>query len=277
MMLEGKVAMITGAGAGIGVAIAERFVFEGAKVCITGRRLHKLEEVVASLPAGTAVACAGDVSKLEDARRMVETTVKFGGKIDILVNNAAIDPGGSVVDLDPDVWHAVIETNLTGPFYTMKVAIPHMIESGGGSIINISSLASVRCIPTMAPYCASKAGLNMLTQQAALDFGKYKIRCNSVLPGPVRTEMSEHSLGGMAKAMGCDMDGVFGQLTCTLPLQRAASPDEISGICAFLASDDASFITAANILVDGGAAIVDPCGASLSMSGASGWGAEIRE
>lgn len=277
MMLEGKVAMITGAGAGIGVEIAKRFVAEGAKVCITGRRLHKLEEVVASLPAGTAVACAGDVSKLEDATRMVATTVKFGGKIDILVNNAAIDPGGSVVDLDPDVWHAVIETNLTGPFYTMKVAIPHMIENGGGSIINISSLASVRCIPTMAPYCASKAGLNMLTQQAALDFGKHKIRCNSVLPGPVRTEMSEHSLGGMAKAMGCDMDGVFGQLTCTLPLQRAASPAEISGICAFLASDDASFITAANILVDGGAAIVDPCGASLSMSGASGWGAEVRE
>ena len=127
-------------------------------------------------PPGTAIACAGDVSKLDDAKRMVETTVEFGGKIDILVNNAAIDPGGSVVDLDPDVWHAVIETNLTGPFYTMKFAIPHMIENGGGSIINISSLASVRCIPTMAPYCASKAGLNHLTNQVALDFGKHKIR-----------------------------------------------------------------------------------------------------
>ena len=142
---------------------------------------------------------------------MVETTVAFGGKIDILVNNAAIDPGGSVVDLDPDVWHAVIETNLTGPFYTMKFAIPHMIENGGGAIINISSLASVRCIPTMAPYCASKAGLNHLTNQVALDFGKHGVRAVSVLPGPVRTEMSEHSLGGMADAMGCDMDGVFTQ------------------------------------------------------------------
>ena len=163
------------------------------------------------LPAGTAVTCVGDVSKLEDAKRMVDATVAFGGKIDILVNNAAIDPGGSVVDLDPDVWHAVIETNLTGPFYTMKCAIPHMIENGGGAIINISSLASVRCIPTMAPYCASKAGLNHLTNQVALDFGKHGIRAVSVLPGPVRTEMSEHSLGGMADAMGCDMDGVFKQ------------------------------------------------------------------
>jgi meso-butanediol dehydrogenase / (S,S)-butanediol dehydrogenase / diacetyl reductase len=276
MMLEGKVALITGAGAGIGTEIAKRFVAEGAKVCITGRKPDKLDKVVASLPAGTAVSCPGDVSTLEGAKLMVEATVAFGGKIDILVNNAAIDPGGSVVDLDPDVWHAVIETNLTGPFYTMKFAIPYMIENGGGSIINISSLASVRCIPTMAPYCASKAGLNHLTNQVALDFGKHKVRANSVLPGPVRTEMSEHSLGGMATALGCDMDGVFGRLTCTLPLARAAAPSEIAGICAFLGSDDASFITAETILVDGGASMVDPCGASLSMSGASGWGAEMR-
>ena len=153
---------------------------------------------------------------------MVEATVEFGGKIDILVNNAAIDPGGSVVDLDPDVWHAVIQTNLTGPFYTMKFAIPYMIENGGGSIINISSLASVRCIPTMAPYCASKAGLNHLTNQVALDFGKHNVRANSVLPGPVRTEMSEHSLGGMATAMGCDMDGVFSNSPA--PSRCSASP-----------------------------------------------------
>jgi meso-butanediol dehydrogenase/(S,S)-butanediol dehydrogenase/diacetyl reductase len=276
MMLEGKVAMITGAGAGIGLAIAKRYVAEGAKVCITGRRKNKLDEVVASLPPGTAVACPGDVSKLEDAKRMVDTTVEFGGKIDVLINNAGIDPGGSVVDVDPEIWHAVLETNLTGPFYTMKFAIPYMIKNGGGSIINISSLASVRCIPTMAPYCASKAGLNHLTNQVALDFGKYKIRANSVLPGPVRTEMSEHALGGMAQAMGCDMDGVFKQLTCTLPLARAASPEEIAGICVFLGSDDSSFITAETILVDGGASMVDPCGASLSMTGASGWGVPSR-
>jgi NAD(P)-dependent dehydrogenase (short-subunit alcohol dehydrogenase family) len=276
MMLEGKVAMITGAGAGIGVEIAKRYVAEGAKVCITGRRQQKLDETLALLPAGTGVACAGDVSKLEDAKRMVDTTVEFGGKIDILINNAAIDPGGSVVDIDPDVWHAVVETNLTGPMYTMKFAIPHMIENGGGCIINISSLASVRCIPTMAPYCATKAGLNHLTNQVALDFGPQNVRAVAVLPGPVRTEMSEHSLGGMAKAMNTDMDGVFRALTCTLPLERVSLPKEIAGICAFLGSDDASFITAESILVDGGASMVDPCGASLKMSGASGWGAEMR-
>jgi NAD(P)-dependent dehydrogenase (short-subunit alcohol dehydrogenase family) len=107
MMLEGKVAMITGAGAGIGVEIAKRYVAEGAKICITGRNQGRLDKTVSMLAPGTAITCAGDVSNLEDAKKMVEATVAFGGKIDVLVNNAAIDPGGSVVDLDPDVWHAV--------------------------------------------------------------------------------------------------------------------------------------------------------------------------
>jgi meso-butanediol dehydrogenase/(S,S)-butanediol dehydrogenase/diacetyl reductase len=276
MMLEGKVALITGGGAGIGLFLARRFVAEGAKVCISGRRQAKLDEVVGSLPKDAVTTCAGDVSKLEDARRMVEATVEFGGRLDVLVNNAGIDPGGTVVSLDPDVWHQVLETNLTGPFYTMKFAIPHMIAGGGGSIINISSLAGVRCLPNMVAYCSAKAGLNMLTQQAALDFGPDRIRCNAVLPGPVRTEMSEHSTASMAEAMGTDVDGVFAKLTSSVPLRRPATPDEISGICVFLASDDSKFVTATAILVDGGAAIVDPCGAALSSTGAK-WGAGLRE
>jgi meso-butanediol dehydrogenase/(S,S)-butanediol dehydrogenase/diacetyl reductase len=271
MMLEGKVALITGGGAGIGVAIAKRFVAEGAKVCISGRRQEKLDEVARSLPKGMVCTCAGDVSAYEDAKRMVDTALEFGGRLDALVNNAAIDPGGTVVDLDPTVWHQVIETNLTAPFYTMKFAIPKMIEKGGGSIVNVASLAGVRCLPSMAAYCSSKAGLIMLTQQTALDFGPAKVRCNAVLPGPTRTEMLENSLAPMAEAMGVDVDGVFEKLTSGLPLRRAATSGEVAGICAFLASDDAAFITATAILVDGGAAVVDPCGAALSSTGAS-WG-----
>jgi meso-butanediol dehydrogenase/(S,S)-butanediol dehydrogenase/diacetyl reductase len=271
MMLEGKVALITGGGAGIGVAIAERFVTEGAKVCISGRRQEKLDEVARSLPEGTVATCAGDVSDFEDVKRMVAATLELEGRVDVLVNNAAIDPGGTVVDVDLEVWHKVLEINLTGPFYTMRAVIPQMIEAGGGSIINISSLGGLRCLPNMAPYCTSKAGLIMLTQQAALDFGPANVRCNAVCPGPTRTEMTEHSLSPMAECMGVDMDGVFGKLTCSLPLRRAASPQEMAGICAFLASDDASFITGTAILVDGGGAIVDPCGAALSDTGAK-WG-----
>ncbi len=276
MMLQGKVALITGGGAGIGVALAERFVAEGAKVCISGRRAEKLEAVAQSLPKRTVVTCAGDVSVQADAERMVQTAFDLGGRLDVLVNNAAIDPGGTVVDLDPDLWHQVLETNLTGPFYTMKAAIPLMSEGGGGSVINVASLAGVRCLPNMAAYCSSKAGLIMLTQQAALDFGPVKVRCNAVLPGPTRTEMLENSLAPMAEAMGVSVDGVFDKLTSSLPLRRAATSEEVAGICAFLASDDAAFITATAILVDGGAAIVDPCGAALSSTGAS-WGvAEAR-
>ena len=210
MMLQGKVALITGGGTGIGAAIARRFVAEGARICISGRHQEKLEEMARSLPQGAVVPCAGDVSSFEDVERMVETTLEFGGKLDALVNNSAIDPGGTVVDLDPEIWHKVLDVNLTGPFYTMKAAIPHMIAAGGGSIINVSSLGGVRCLPSMAAYCTTKAGLIMLTQQAALDFGQARIRCNAVCPGPTRTEMLEHSLSPMAQAMGVDVDGQEG-------------------------------------------------------------------
>jgi meso-butanediol dehydrogenase/(S,S)-butanediol dehydrogenase/diacetyl reductase len=160
MRLEGKVALITGGGQGIGAAIAERFVADGAKICITGRTREKLDRVAGSLPAGSVTTCVGDVTSYEDAERMVETTLAFAGKVDVLVNNAAIDPGGSVTQLDPALWRKVIETNLTGPFLLMKATLPHMMKLGGGSIINIASLRSwgSRSSPTSLPSCLSVKG-----------------------------------------------------------------------------------------------------------------------
>lgn len=272
MKLDGKAALISGGGTGIGAAIAERFVADGAKVCISGRRQEMLDKVAQSLPAGTVVTCSGDVTNFEDARRMVDTTVRFAGKLDVLVNNAAIDPGGTnVVDMDPDLWHRVLETNLTGPMYLMKASIPHMIENGGGSIINIASLGGLRCLPGMPAYCASKAGLIMLTQQVALDFGTSRIRCNAVCPGGVRTTMLEKSLAPLGEALGTDVEGVFRCISSMVPLRRTAHPGEITGICSYLASDDASFMTGAVLVVDGGAAIVDVAGAALSNAGVK-WG-----
>jgi meso-butanediol dehydrogenase/(S,S)-butanediol dehydrogenase/diacetyl reductase len=271
MRLEGKVALITGGGAGIGAAIAERFVAEGAKVCITGRRQHVLDEMVCNLSEGAVIACQGDVAEFEDARRMVDVALSFSGRLDVLVNNAAIDPAGTVVDIDPELWRRVMETNITGPFLMMKAAIPHMIEGGGGSIINIASLAGVRCLPGMPAYCTSKAGLIMLTQQAALDYGPYKIRCNVVCPGATRTEMLEHSLGPAAKAFNTDVDGIFARLSSKVPLRRVAAPAEMGGVCTFLAEDDSAFMTGAVLLLDGGAAIVDVAGTALSDSGMT-WG-----
>ena len=272
MRLDGKVALITGAGSGIGTAIAERFVADGARICITGRRQEKLDEVAQSLPTGTVVTCAGDVTKLEDARRMVEAALGFAGKLDVLVNNAAIDPGGTtVVDIDPEIWHRVLETNLTGPLYLMKASIPHMIEGGGGSIINIASLGGVVCLPGMPAYCASKGGLIMLTKQVALDFGPSKIRCNAVCPGGTRTEMLEKSLSPLGEVLGTDVEGVFACISSMVPLRRTADPNEITGICSYLASDDSTFMTGAVLLVDGGAATVDVAGAALTNAGVK-WG-----
>ena len=271
MRLGGKVALITGGGAGIGAAIAERFVKEGAKVCITGRRQHALDDVACRLSEGACVTCQGDVAELDDARRMVDTALAFNGRLDVLINNAAIDPAGTVVDIDPELWRRVMETNITGPFLMMKAAIPHMIEGGGGSIINIASLAGLRCLPGMPAYCTSKAGLIMLTQQAALDYGPDKIRVNVVCPGATRTEMIEHSLGPAARAFGTDLDGIFRKISSNVPLRRVAAPAEIGGICTFLAEEDSAFMTGAVLLVDGGAAIVDVAGTALSDSGMK-WG-----
>jgi len=272
MKLDGKVALITGAGSGIGAAIAERFVADGAKICITGRRQEKLDEVAHSLPDGMVLTCAGDVTRLEDAERMVETALKFTGRLDALVNNAAIDSGGAtVVDMDPELWHNVLEINLTGPMYLMKVSIPHMIEGGGGSIINIASLGGVRCLPGMPAYCSSKAGLIMLTKQVALDFGPDKIRCNVVCPGGTRTEMLENSLAPFKEILGTDIDGVFERISSMVPLRRTADPSEVTGICSYLASDDSTFMTGSVLLLDGGAAIVDVAGAALTNAGVK-WG-----
>jgi meso-butanediol dehydrogenase/(S,S)-butanediol dehydrogenase/diacetyl reductase len=266
MKLQGKVALVTGGGTGIGTAIVERFIKEGAKVCITGRRKDVLDKVAKSLPKESITICQGDVSKDADVARMVETTVKFGGKFDVLVNNAAISIQGPVADLDPAVWRQVIGVNLTGPFLLMKASIPHMIKAGGGSIINISSVGGLRCLPGFPAYCTSKAGLIMLTQQAALDYGPHNIRCNAVCPGGVKTDMTEKDFGQFGKMLGMEPDAYFALISEELPLKRFAEPREMGGVCVFLASDDSSFMTGAALVVDAGTAVVDVVGASIMGS-----------
>jgi meso-butanediol dehydrogenase/(S,S)-butanediol dehydrogenase/diacetyl reductase len=252
MKLAGKVALITGGGTGIGFAIARRFVAEGSRVVITGRRQEVLDKALQQFPAGTATACCGDVSHEEDAKHMAATAFAFGDRLDILVNNAGINTRGSI-----DAWRNVLEVNLTGPFLLMKASIPHMIEGGGGSIINISSLGGVRSMPAMSAYNTSKAALIMLTQQAALDYGPLNVRCNVVCPGGVKTDMMEGAIDRFAGILGTDRESVSTLVSSDVPLQRLAEPSEISGICLYLASDDSSFTTGSVFLVDGGAAVVD--------------------
>jgi NAD(P)-dependent dehydrogenase (short-subunit alcohol dehydrogenase family) len=264
MDLKGKVALITGGGRGLGTAITRRFIKDGAKVCISGRKRETLENFAKTLPKGSVAVCPGDVSKDEDAKRMVEETVKFGGRLDILVNNAAHDVKGRVADLDPSDWRDVLETNLTGPFLLMHFAIPVMMKAGGGSIINIASLGGTRCLPACPAYNTSKAGLIMLSQQAALDYGPYKIRVNAVCPGGIDTELLDEMILPMAKALKTNKQGALDYFSKHVPLRRVSKPEEITGLCSYLASDESSFMTGAALLIDGGAAIVDVSGAAVS-------------
>jgi NAD(P)-dependent dehydrogenase (short-subunit alcohol dehydrogenase family) len=257
MKLEGRVALITGGGTGIGAAIAKRFVDEGARVCITGRRLEKLEEVVDSLPSGTAVAYPGSITDPGEAERMVAEALRLTGRFDLLVNNAGVNSVGAVADLDPEGWRETIEINLTGAFLMMRAAIPKMIEAGGGSIVNIASVGGIRCIPEGAAYCASKAGLIMLSRQVALDYGPRGIRSNAVCPGWVHTPMSDLEMDELASQIGTDRKGAFAKVVEEVPLRRVAKPEEIAGACVYLASEDSSFMTGAVLVIDGGSAVVD--------------------
>jgi meso-butanediol dehydrogenase / (S,S)-butanediol dehydrogenase / diacetyl reductase len=263
--LKGKVAIVTGGGTGIGEAVTRRFVACGARVCIAGRRQEMLDGVAKSLPEGSVKTCSADVSDEKDVQRILKTALSFEGGLHVLVNNAAMDqnPAG-VVDLDIAEWRRMLEVNLTGPFLMMKACIPHMIKAGVGSVVNISSLAGLRCNSEMPAYCATKGGLINLSQQAALDYGSYNVRCNVVCPGATKTAMFTDNMTEFARMLDTNVEDIFARFMKDVPLNRVARPDELAGICAFLASDDSSFLTGTVIPVDGGAAVVDVSGAVIS-------------
>jgi len=264
MKLKGKVAIVTGGGTGIGAAVVRRFVAEGAKVCLVGRRENVLDQVVDSLPAGTAVKCAGDVSGAGNVDRIVKAALTFGEGIDVLVNNAAMGSEGSVTDADLGQWRKTLEVNLISPMLLMRATIPHMIKKGGGSIINVSSLSSLRSIPGASAYCTSKAALNALTQQAAMDYGEKNIRCNVICPGFVFTEMfAKGPLGRQARP---DMVTFMNNVFKDVPSRKPGVPEQLAGICAFLASDDSSYITGTITPVDGGTAIMDAMAISVKRA-----------
>lgn len=271
MRLEGKVALITGGGTGIGAAVTKRFVDEGARVVITGRRREMLDEVAQSLPAGSVSVFCGDVCEEGNAQKMVDAALAFNGRLDVLINNAAIEINKRVVDMDPAAWRQMLEVNLTGPFLMMKAAIPKMIEAGGGSIINVSSIAGIVAVPGGPGYCTTKAGLIHLSKQVALDYGKHNVRCNVVLPGPVRTSMLEMNVEPLTDVLHTDMDGVFEKMGSNVPLGHIVKPPAVTGLFVFLASEDSGYMTGSTVVIDGGVTIVDPFAAAVGQYGGA-WG-----
>jgi meso-butanediol dehydrogenase/(S,S)-butanediol dehydrogenase/diacetyl reductase len=264
---------VTGGGVGIGAAIAKKFIAEGAKVLITGRRKEKLEAFAQTQPEDSIAVFSGDIKNIADAEAMVNATVERFGKLNVLVNNAGIDPPGTVTEIPVEQWLDIINTNINGAFYMTRFAIPKMIEAGGGAIVNVASLAGVRAIPAMPAYSTSKAALAGFTNAVALDYGDKNIRVNIISPGATATDMLKNQMKGLAEAQNTDIPGALGLLTRFCPIKRAVEPDEIAPLAVFLASDESSFITGQNILIDGGATVVDPCGAAIASLGKA-WGEE---
>jgi NAD(P)-dependent dehydrogenase (short-subunit alcohol dehydrogenase family) len=261
--LTGKAAIITGAGSGIGASIAMRFVAEGAKINLCGRRKEKLEETAAACPEGSVLPFPADVRNIEEAQAAADAAIKFGGKIDILVNNAGIARVGGVADAVVEEWMDVIATNLFGPFYMMRAVIPYMIASGGGSIISISSLAGIRRIPSGSAYSTSKEGLIGLAQSVAMDYGKNNIRSNVICPGLTHTEAVDHMAEHISRSQGVSMAAALENMMRASPIHRPVPTDEIAQATVFFASDESTAITGAVLVADSGTSIVDASTAAM--------------
>lgn len=244
MQLQDRVALITGAGSGIGQAMAILFAQEGARVVIADLETSRGEETLTTIRQnqGEALFVEGDVSNASHVKQMVQAAVTIYGRLDILVNNAGVLLAGTVVDLDGSDWNRLMAVNLRGVFLCSKYAIPLMIAQGGGVILNIASTAGLEGGYHRAAYSASKGGVIALTRAMALDHSANGIRVNCLCPGPVDTPMLRRS----TTPAGID------EICKTNPLGRLANPAEIASVALCLVSDMASYVTGAVWTVDGG-------------------------
>jgi NAD(P)-dependent dehydrogenase (short-subunit alcohol dehydrogenase family) len=238
MDLEGKRALVTGATSGIGRATAEALGREGAIVLVSGRDERRGEEVVGAIvnAGGEAELLPGDLSSSVGIAKVIDQA----GEVDILVNNAGVFPGGPTHEIEEDMFDEAFAVNVKAPFFLTAAFAPRMAERGHGAIVNVTTMVAEFGMPGLSVYGASKAATALLTKAWAAEYGPDGVRVNAVSPGPTRTPGTE--------AMG---DG-FAQIVDTIPLGRAASPDEIAQAIVFLASDRASYLNGAVVPVDGG-------------------------
>jgi NAD(P)-dependent dehydrogenase (short-subunit alcohol dehydrogenase family) len=254
--LEGKVALITGAGSGIGKVAAERFAAEGASVVVADVDVAQAETVAAAIAGsgGTARAVEADVSDEEHVDAMVASVLDAYGGLHVVLNNAGIfpDDDGGLRDTPPATWQRVMEVNLKGVWLGCRAAIPAMLDSGGGSIVNVASFVALMGAATaQVAYTASKGGVLALTREVAVEYARRGIRVNALCPGPIETPLLAELLADPARRE---------RRLVHIPIGRFGRPEEIAAAALFLASDESSFMTGSALVVDGGitAAYVTP-------------------
>jgi NAD(P)-dependent dehydrogenase (short-subunit alcohol dehydrogenase family) len=247
--LANRAAIVTGAAMGIGRASALKLAQAGAAVTIADidtaageRTTNDIKET-----GGRAIFVPTDVRSLTDAEQATNATIEAWGRVDILINNAARAIGGAVDEIDEETWNLVISNNLTSVWRFMRCVVPHMRRQGGGAIINMSSVQSLRGFRGWAAYAAAKGGINALTQQAAVDLAPAKIRVNAVAPGTIMTPLNEKVFREAA-----DPQALIDRWNAAHPIGRFGEADEVADAILFLASDRASFITGEVLRVDGG-------------------------
>jgi len=242
MRLAHKVAIVTGGGSGIGKAIAQAFVREGAQVVISGRNGKKLESAATEIGPGCfPIAC--DVADQSDIIALVKATVEKLKRIDILVNNAGVLLTGNAESLSEEIWEQTFNTNVRGVWRLSRAVLPHMRSSGGGSIINLGSVLSSLGARNRVAYAASKGAVLAMTKAMALDHAAERIRVNCICPGIVETEM--------VAAFGMD-EAARKQRIAMHPVGRFGQPDDVAGMAVLLASDESEWITGSAFTVDGG-------------------------
>jgi NAD(P)-dependent dehydrogenase (short-subunit alcohol dehydrogenase family) len=250
--LKGKTAIITGASRGIGKAIAETFAGAGANVVLSSRKQEQLDQVAQGINAngGAALAVAAHTGDMDAVQNLVSLALETYGGVDILVNNAATNPHfGPVLTAEESHWNKILDVNLVGYFRVAKACAQYMQEHGGGKIINMASLAGMTPHPGMGVYSVSKAGVLMLTKVLALELAHANIQVNAIAPGLIKTRFS--------RALW-DNPMIYDSAVKTIPMGRIGSPEELTGLALYLASDASSFTTGAAYLVDGGQLIGYP-------------------
>jgi NAD(P)-dependent dehydrogenase (short-subunit alcohol dehydrogenase family) len=249
MKLEQRVAVITGAGSGIGRAMALLFAREGARILAADLNGGAAEETAALVmgAGGTCHPFAVDASQPEQVRAMIEQALATYGRVDILCNNAGIGSTTDVVDCEPDEWDRVMTVNVKSVYLGCKYAIPHMLEQGSGVIINTASVAGMVGIVKRASYCASKGAVIALTRQVAVEYVTRGIRVNCLCPGTVDSPWVERLL-----QQADDRVAARQALEARQPMGRLGTPEEVAAAALYLASDDAAFITGTGLVIDGG-------------------------